>query len=194
MPGTWFIGDLHFGHEKVAQIRGFENADTHDRYIMRQWDKQIHEQDVVWVLGDISSGSSAMEQRALGILTSLAGNKHLIAGNHDSVSSIHRDGFKKQRQFLEVFESVQEYQRIRVNRQSVLLSHYPYATQGDGPGRGEARYIQWRLPDEGGHLIHAHTHHDHPTGGSITGRELCVSWDAWRRMVNYGDIAKWLDT
>lgn len=193
MPATWFIGDLHFEHDKVAQIRGFTNADEHDMVLWYQWEKQVHPDDTVWVLGDISRGSSAAEGVALYLLSRLPGHKHLIAGNHDSVSSIHRNGFKKQRQFLEVFESVQEYQRIRVNGQSVLLSHYPYASQGDGPNRGEARYTQWRLPDEGGHLIHAHTHHDHPTSGSVTGRELCVSWDAWRRIVNYGDIAKWLE-
>lgn len=195
MPAQWFIGDLHFGHLKVAGIRGFDSTPKHDLHIMRKWEKQVHRDDTVWVLGDISGGSKVGEELALSILASLPGHKHLIAGNHDSVSSIHRNGFKKQAEWLKVFDSIQQFARIRVEGRDVLLSHYPYLSQGDGPGRGGldgARYFQYRLPDWGGLLIHAHTHHTHPTDGSNTDRELCVSWDAWDRMVNYGDVAQWV--
>lgn len=77
MPATWFIGDLHMGHEKVAALRGFNTTDEHDTAIRRQWDRQVK------------------------------------------------------------------------------------------PG---------------------------PTSGSWTRRELCVSWDAWRRLVNLGDVQKWINS
>lgn len=194
MPAQWFIGDLHFGHEKVAGIRGFDSTPKHDLHIMRKWEKQVHRDDTVWVLGDISGGSKVGEELALSILASLPGHKHLIAGNHDSVSSIHRNGFKKQAEWLKVFDSVQQFSRVRVEREDILMSHYPYALQGDGPGRGygEGRYLEYRLRDTGMRLIHAHTHHTDPYSGSTNRREICVSWDAWGRLVNYGDIAKWI--
>lgn len=193
MPGTWFIGDTHFGHTKVAGIRGFTDTITHDNSIINKWTRQVGNADVVYVLGDISSGSSTGELHALAILANLPGRKRLITGNHDSVAGIHRRPSPHNATFRDVFETINDYGRVRVaNGIDVLLSHYPYASQGDGPGRGEARYGQYRLPDNGGHLIHAHTHNTHPTNGSTTGREMCVSWDAWRRMVNLGDIAKWL--
>lgn len=192
MPGTWFIGDTHFGHQKVSEIRGHRSTDAHDDAIRNKWVRQVHPEDVVYVLGDISSGRTDGEARALRILAGLPGHKRLIAGNHDSIAGIHRRPSPHVAEFRAVFEDIHDFSRIRVEGRDVLLSHYPYASQGDGPGRFGSRYGQYRLPDQGAHLIHAHTHASHPTEGSYVGRELCVSWDAWRRLVNIGDIAKWL--
>lgn len=192
MPATWFIGDPHFGHERVAAIRGYAEPGLHDETILHKWRRQVSEDDVVYVLGDLSGGAPVAERRALGLLSGLPGHKRLIAGNHDSIAGIHRKPSPNTEMFREVFEQIHDYGRIRSEGKQILLSHYPYAAQGDGPGRGEARYLQFRLPDLGAHLIHAHTHHFSATSGSITGRELCVSWDAWRRLVSMGDVAKWL--
>lgn len=191
MPGTWFVGDLHFGHAKVALIRGFHEPELHDETIRHKWMRQVREDDTVYVLGDLSGGSRQGEYRALGILSGLPGKKRLIAGNHDSIAGIHRRPSPHVDLFRDVFEQIHDYGRIRIDGRTIMLSHYPYLTSGDGPGRGEARYGQYRLPDMGDMLIHAHTHHYSATGGSATGRELCVSWDAWRRLVNIGDIATW---
>ena len=187
---TYLIGDFHWGHESVARRRGFASADEHDLALYDQCMKQLRTKDHLIVVGDISSGKT--EDHALEIIASLPGTKELVTGNHDSVSAIHVNGPRNQRKFLDVFQSVTEYRRIRSRRRSVLVSHYPYASQGDGPGRGEGRYMQFRLPDLGALLIHAHTHHTHPTSGSVTGRELCVSWDAWNRLVSQGDVDRWV--
>lgn len=194
MPATWFIGDPHFDHEKVAHIRGFRTVEAHDAAICRQWDRQVRPGDIVNILGDLSAGGAGGELRALDILAGLPGRKRLIAGNHDSVSGIHRRGpSPRTRQFREVFEQISDFGRVRINGESILMSHFPYQSQGDGPGRYGSRYDQYRLVDRGARLIHAHTHHNHPTSGSLVGRELCVSWDAWRRLVNLGDVQKWID-
>lgn len=193
MPATWFIGDLHFGHALVAETRGFRDTAEHDAAIRRRWDRQVAAGDVVHVLGDLSSGGAEAERYALEVLRGLPGRKRLVAGNHDSVAGMHRSPSPRTRMFREVFEQISDYGRVRINRESILLSHYPYRSQGDGPARGESRYDQYRLVDHGARLVHAHTHHNHPTSGSVTGRELCVSWDAWRRLVNLGDVQKWID-
>lgn len=194
MPATWFVGDLHFGHRKVAELRGFDTTDEHDAAIRKKWDRQVAPGDLVWVLGDLSSGGATGETLALETIASLPGRKRLIAGNHDSIAGIHRSPSPRSHMFREVFETINDYGRIRINRESIYLSHYPYEVQGDGPGRGTApRYLEYRLPDYGHRLIHAHTHHTHPTSGSWTRRELCVSWDAWRRLVNIGDVQKWIE-
>lgn len=193
MSNTWFVGDLHFGHEKVAAIRGFSEVGLHDESIRSKWLSQVADDDIVYVLGDLSSGSPEVERRALAYIFWLPGEKRLIAGNHDSISGIHRKTSPNVDLFRETFTQIHDFGRIRLNREQIMLSHYPYASQGDGPGRGDARYEQFRLPDLGARLIHAHTHHTHRTSGSQTGRELCVSWDAWGRLVNIGDIQKWLD-
>lgn len=190
---VWFVGDLHFGHEKVAQIRGFDSTDAHDRALVQQWKRQVSDGDTVYVLGDLSSGSRLGEVWALSLLRGLPGYKRLIAGNHDSISSIHREQSPHTWEFREVFERIGDFGRVKVNQRQVMLSHYPYASQGDGPNRGPMRYAEYRLPDVGHPLIHAHTHHSDPYSGSRTGRGMCVSWDAWGRLVNLGDVARWLD-
>lgn len=193
MPATWLIGDLHFGHEKVASIRGYRSVEEHDAAIVRKWDRQVAPGDIVHVLGDLSAGGAGGELHALEILQGLPGRKRLVAGNHDSVSGIRREISPRTRFFREVFEQISDHGHVRLNRETIYLSHYPYRSQGDGPGRSGSRFDQYRLPDYGARLVHAHTHHAHPTSGSVTGRELCVSWDAWRRLVNLGDVQKWID-
>lgn len=187
----WFIGDLHFRHERVAALRGFATVAEHDAAIIHDWRARVGANDIVYVLGDLSRGG-ADEVYALAVLSDLPGRKRLVPGNHDSIGGIHRRRSSITTAYRAVFEAIHDYARIRVDGADVLLSHYPYASQGDGPGRGEPRYLEYRLPDVGRLLIHAHTHHNHPTSGSTTGRELCVSWDAWRRMVSAADVEKWV--
>lgn len=198
----YWIADLHLGHAKTAEMRGFNGVNDHDRTIIAQLDK-LTADDEVWVLGDISSGRPEGEAEALELLLDVRADLHLIAGNHDSVSSIHRNGYKQQRRWLEVFETVQQFGRVRLNGRNVLMSHYPYTRSGDGPGRGEARYAEYRLPDAGLPLIHGHTHQDAPHmqldpekwfGIGLTDHmQFCVSWDARRRLVTEHDLNQWLE-
>lgn len=189
MSATWFVADLHFGHEKVAKIRGFEDTVSHDLDVFMSWKKVVRPQDRVFVLGDISGGSSYAEEAALDVLRTAPGEKHLIAGNHDSVASIHRNGYKKMPQFLEVFASVRDFARIRVHRQDILLSHYPYAYEGDGKDREQkTRYEQYRLPFLGAPLVHGHTH---STVAETDEFQYCVSWDAHRGLVPLSKVEKY---
>jgi calcineurin-like phosphoesterase family protein len=184
MSATWFVGDLHFGHEKVSGLRGFGNTEAHDDSIARQWHKQVKPDDLVYVLGDISGGSRTGEAYALTVLNGLPGRKRLIAGNHDSVASIHRTLSPHIEFYNGVFERVSDFGRVKLNRQDILLSHYPYASDHEDIN---PRYMQYRLRDLGAPLIHAHTHSTERENGL----ELCVSWEAWNRLVNLGDVAQW---
>lgn len=199
----YWVADLHLGHSKVAEIRGFKSYQGHDDHILNQLSK-LTAGDMLWVLGDISSGSSKGEDYALWILQNeVKAPMHLIAGNHDSVSSIHRQGYKKQREWLETFDSIQQFGRLRMGGHRVLMSHYPYARSGDGPGRGEARYNEFRLPDVGAPLIHGHTHQRTPhavparLGQNHPGvpdlQQYCVSWDVHRRLVTEADLNEWVE-
>lgn len=186
MGARFWTADLHLGHGLVSEHRGFADVAQHDLAIVRAWQRQVRPDDEVFVLGDISSGRT--EDHALEVLAALPGTKHLVAGNHDSVSGVHRRGFQQQGKFLEVFASVSDFIRIRHRKRDVLLSHYPYAEQGDGDNRGTARYLQYRLPDLGALLIHGHTH----STTAYRGRELCVSWDAWGELVTQQDVDDWV--
>lgn len=192
MTQQWFTADLHIGHPYVAKLRGFDSPYDLTYHIENQWWSQVDPKDTVWVLGDVV-GRSSEDNEALALLKTLPGTKHLIMGNHDSVSSVHRNGYRKQKQWFEVFDSIQHFQRLRTGNTTWLMSHYPYAESGEGQREdAPTRYTQFRLPDEGLPLVHGHTHADHPTRYSKTGREYCVSWDAHNRLVSRGEIDKWI--
>jgi calcineurin-like phosphoesterase family protein len=167
---VWLASDPHFGHRFVADLRGFgDDVAAHDAAIADNWAKVVSPKDQVWVLGDLAVSNPTA---ALALVSTLPGTKHLITGNHDPVSPIHRDSHKWQRRYLDVFESVQAYAKRRHAGRTVLLSHYPYTTD-----RGfEARYPQWRLPDLGELLFHGHTHSKERV---TSGREVHVGLDAW---------------
>lgn len=210
----FFVGDLHLGHKKVAGLRYPESIEPLDDRLVSHHDMVIYKQlmqltsgDQLWVFGDISSGMPEQEKRALKLLKEIKDDTgvsmHLIWGNHDSGSSIHRSAFKMQKYFLEVFDSVHDFYRFRFEGVQVLASHYPYARSGDGPDRPEARYLEYRLPDTGMPLIHAHTHQSKPhmdyvpilvkqNIGIDDLQQLCVSWDVRRGLTTEAQINQWI--
>ena len=190
MTAVWFSSDSHFLHAMVAKLRGFTSSAEHDETVICRWNALVRSDDLVWHLGDVGLGN---ETRVLEQSARLNGRKQLITGNHDPCWPGHRDSRKHQRKWLEVFESVQPFAKTRLGERAVLLSHFPY----EGDHTETDRATQFRLRDEGGWLIHGHTHlqnrlgpnpryltlMDPVTGGPGTsrplGREVHAGLDAW---------------
>jgi calcineurin-like phosphoesterase family protein len=171
---VYFLSDPHLGHPRVSEIRGFSTTDEHDATVAQNWYDTILPKDQVWVLGDLCV---AKPDYALSLISQLPGTKHLIAGNHDACHPMHRNAHKYLPQYLEVFVSVQAFARRRIMGHDVLLSHFPYSRD-----RGEARYTQYRLRNEGKWLIHGHTHGTEKMtlgGHDDYVREIHVGLDAW---------------
>jgi calcineurin-like phosphoesterase family protein len=171
MPETWFTSDLHLGHMKVANLRGFDDPQDHDLALIANWSRRVQSDDVVYVLGDLSSGSSRATLDALALLQRLPGVKRLIAGNHDPIHPMHRQAHNWAWRFNEVFEFTAPFQRLRLYGHEVMLSHFPYKVD-----RAEPRYMQYRLRDEGLPLLHGHLHSEY---ASTSHREAHVGVDAW---------------
>lgn len=150
---VYFTSDLHVGHRFVSETRGFASVEEHDEALADAWRSVVRKGDSVWVLGDLAVSSPA---RALALLATLPGEKHLVWGNHDGGHPMHRDAHRKAARYLDVFASAQAFARRRVDGLEVLLSHFPY--DGDTDGRGEDRHRAYRLRDEGIALVHGHTH------------------------------------
>lgn len=165
---TWFTSDLHLGHERVAQLRGFSDVETHDAAILDNWISAVDPIDIVWMLGDLCLGNP---EPAINALLGLPGRKHLISGNHDKCHGLHKDAHKWQPRYLAAFDSVQTFARRNINGEDVLLSHFPYRMDHTP----EPRYGQWRLRDEGAWILHGHTH----GRTRRVGREIHVGTDAW---------------
>lgn len=213
-PQVFYTADPHVGgHRLVARIRGFidENnteeykeeivfsADTkaHDEQVADNWESQVREQDLVFVLGDISINGGA---DALEWMRRRPGKKILISGNHDPVhTGFFRNAYKKVEAWREVFVDIQPYYRISLLGQQVLLSHLPYSGTGAEGKRDDGREVpergpQWRLPDLGAPLLHGHTHGPERAHLSDRGTpELHVGLDAWGlNLVPQKTVMDWL--
>lgn len=188
MSTVFFTADLHLGHKKVSELRGFETPEEHDAHIISVWNKTITKKDTVYVLGDIAL--SNYEYALDTIKNQLNGTKHLIAGNHDVVHPMHKLGHSKTEilKWFDAFDTINPFLRKKHNGKEYLLSHFPYESWGDGEKRAGSRYTQYRLPDLGVPLIHGHTHGTERSHENM----LHVGWDAWGEPVPLHVINEWL--
>lgn len=183
-----FTSDLHLGHERVAGLRGYPSTEAHDYAVLESL-SGVAEADVLWILGDVV-GAARQWPAALESLSWLPGRKRLVLGNHDPAHPMNRNAWKHTAALAEVFEWWGTAASASVCGHRVVLSHFPYRRD-----RGEARYPQWRLPNEGAWLIHGHTHGTEvvtvkPDGATAPAeREVHVGWDAWRRPVADHELA-----
>lgn len=216
MSNVFYTSDIHIGHTTIAKIRcqqfnidlydartednefdEWEQAvtDWHDGWLANIWDATLGAGDVLWLLGDISSGTKSAQLGALDWVNERIDHTgaeiHLIAGNHDDVHPMHRDSYKWQPVYLHTFKTVQAYARRRIpydheGHADAFLSHFPY--HGD---HGKERYVQYRLPDMGREfIIHGHTH----SQKKFSGRQLHVGVDAWRgQLVPHTDIVAYVN-
>lgn len=199
MSRIYYTSDVHFGHKRVSEIRGFETTEKHDQHIIDEWNRVVKKNDIVYVLGDIAVGA---HKYALDILKDLPGRKHLISGNHDIVHPYHSRGQSKneQQQWLSTFETIQPFLLRKSGGQKFLMSHFPYPEAGDGFSREGSRYDQFRLPDMGLPLLHGHTHgketiHDSGYTQEWTRikNQFHVGWDAWGTLVPEETVLEWLN-
>lgn len=170
MTQVWFTSDLHIGHKNIALTRGFDAADVHDAYLALKWDAVVRPADQVWVLGDVSMSGKRNVEGALQWISERPGTKYLVAGNHDSCHPMHSQAHKWQRIYLEVFETVQQSAVRKIHGHRVKLSHFPFNLDHTA----EIRYPEWRFPDDGGYLLHGHTHSRYV----MSGNQIHVGVDA----------------
>lgn len=187
MTQVWYTSDLHFGHQRVAEQRGFANAEEMDAAICSAWRSQVAEDDTVHVLGDIAAHD---HHQALAMLSQLPGHKHAVVGNHDDIHPMNRKTFSRTAllDWLDVFETVATFRRLELDGNELVLCHFPYAAWGDGALRDGSRYDQYRLPDVGTPLLHGHTHGPERAHG----HSLHIGWDAWHELVPQETVTDWL--
>lgn len=125
---TWVISDLHLGHRRLAEVRGFSSVKEHDTAFMEAWFDTVGSHDTVWLLGDIAFNLYGLRR-----LQNWPGSKKLCIGNHDKA------GLKDEART--VYKSIRAY---GVVDRDVLLAHMPVH-----PGSVSPRYRG---------QIHGHTH------------------------------------
>lgn len=152
----------------VSDLRGKDSVGQHDEWLRSNWNSVVAKNDVIYVLGDVALNHNV----AIDWMKSVRGHKYLIAGNHDACHPLHSDWAAKTRRYLEVFKGVTTMASQKINGEPVMLSHFPYEVD-HVPA---ARFMEWRLRDEGRYLLHGHTHTTKRIAGE---RQIHVGVDAW---------------
>ena len=80
MTQAFFIGDLHLGHTNISKHRPqFESLQQMRDTLCENWHKTVTKRDTIYLMGDAAFDKAALED-----LSTWAGEKVLILGNHDS--------------------------------------------------------------------------------------------------------------
>lgn len=126
---VFVIADLHIGHAKCAEWRGFKDDMTFFNELMNNWNKVVRPQDKVYVLGD-----AVWQLGYLNLVNRLNGKKTLVAGNHDlidtkkyikPVGTRYVEGVGLVKPFQAPFKNVRGLKELNVLGHTVWLSHAP---------------------------------------------------------------------
>ena len=114
---NYYISDTHFGCENKYEGRTL----GHDKIIKENWNRVVHNNDNVYILGDIGrEGSNKDNEHLCEIISTLKGNKYLIQGNHEKL---------KDNRIKQLFVEITPYKEITDNynglNHNLVLCHYP---------------------------------------------------------------------
>lgn len=172
----YFTSDQHFGHTNVIKYcnRPFQDVVEMNQELVRRHNVIVKAEDTVFHLGDFSMHPRAVAE----FLPQLAGQHHLIMGNHDAIHPCNKRWTKKAglltRQYRDAgFLSVQLNMEFDAMGYGVQLNHMPYLSQE--PGEHGLKHLDYRPKDQGAWLLHGHVH----TQWKQRGRMINVGVDAW---------------
>ena len=135
----WITSDNHFSHKRISTFCPITRPDTDwekmDEMMIRRWQMQVGQNDIVHMLGDCFWGNA---ESAIKIMSRLPGQKHLIYGNHDKV-------IKSNSTLRGMFASVRDYNEIVVNGTRCILFHFPI--------------YEWHKIEKGAVHFHGHIHY-----------------------------------
>lgn len=117
----YYISDIHFSHKEIIDFcnRPYENIQDMNEDIIRRWNSVVTPNDVVRIVGDIAMPKTKEDiQNVIQLVKRLNGNKTLIIGNHDYKLIKNKD-------FVKLFSSVENYMVTKDNGRKVVLFHYP---------------------------------------------------------------------
>jgi calcineurin-like phosphoesterase family protein len=108
----FFIADTHLNHSNIIKYtnRPFKNSKEMDECIINNWNQVVPKDGYVFHLGDFSFGYVKRYYEALN------GTIFFIKGNHDKEKDI---------VYTTAFDGVDVYKKIRVDKQEIILFHYP---------------------------------------------------------------------
>lgn len=133
---NFFISDTHFGCVNKHDNRTLNT----DIEIKQKWNKKVNNGDHVYILGDVARfGGNKNAERACEIISTLKGTKHLIIGNHDSLSDA-----RVRQIFVECVHEKEISISQKGNNYRLVLTHCPY--------------LMWPNQHRGSIMLYGHLH------------------------------------
>jgi len=134
----YFTADLHLGHANILSHTGrpFASVEEMDAALIQNWNRKVHRNDTVYILGDLIFRNAVPAEE---YLEQLKGVKHLIIGNHD------RDWMKRT-DLAKYLATAQLMTEINDGRHRITLCHYPM--------------MSWNRCNQGAFHIHGHIHNN----------------------------------
>ena len=125
----FFTSDTHFGAERTFELsrRPFKNIKQMDRYIIKNWNKTIKNNDVVYHLGDFGNKQ---------IIKKLNGNVILIFGNYEEkeIRNNFNNNFQKYKDYLKklgFYDVIRHDLTITIQNKQYYLTHKPIDCKKD---------------------------------------------------------------
>lgn len=153
---AYFTSDLHLGHSKILTFckdtRPFDTVEEMNDAIISNINRRVTEEDDLYILGDLVWKSSAIKY-----LNRIAGNIHLVVGNHDHNllnKIIHQVRLS----------SVSYIKNLKIGNYKVILCHYPIE--------------DWDCKTHGSIHLHGHTHGNRSRKISHIDNRMDVGLDA----------------
>ena len=120
----YLTSDLHLGHDKdfIYKPRGFNSVDEANESIISNWNSIVNEDDLVYVLGDLTLGDI---ETNIKLIEQLKGKLFVIVGNHDTDNRLN---------YYSTCHNIIDIQyayRIKYRKKLFWLSHYPTNTSND---------------------------------------------------------------
>lgn len=101
---------------KFEKICNHNHIKQHDEELIRRWNNKVANNDLVFILGDLSFRGSRDTEA---IVKRLNGRKVLVLGNHDNI-------WLNKEFDRTLFEEIVNYKEININGYMFCLSHYPH--------------------------------------------------------------------
>ena len=136
---TFYTSDLHFGHGNILRLcnRPFETVEEMDEALIANWNKKVHKNDVVYILGDVVWQKKLVPY----YMERLKGKKILIPGNHDE--------WVKDSATHVWFDKIVPYLEVNLEGHPITMCHYPMLEWRSSRKDGEKKL---------GFHIHGHIH------------------------------------
>lgn len=185
-----FTADLHLGHNKdfILKPRGYATIQEAEDHTRKTLYDTLQPDDVLFNLGDAVIGAGDNSLKYATEITNLpCRHQYFIWGNHNAgMQQIYNDEMARlglSTEDVELypltlpngrFTFLGHYAEIFVDRQPVVLAHYPIAS--------------WNGMSKGGWMLHGHCHRN--LKEDLTIHRLDVGWDWKRRPVPWEEIRR----